>query len=300
MKDSQTMRMTHSFTDDSAIIRVEGLTDSVRMLHLTDTHIQLYDERDGENFAACVDYCQRYAEMNRQQNTTYAPQEAFLQTMRQAATENLDLLTLTGDIVHFPSPAGVEFVVEQINTLGVPAMYTCGNHDVHYTNEPVNDAVRLTRLSALQPLHKGDPDGATQQVGGIRFVTIDNAVPQISRKQVDFMRAQLQMDQPTVLLAHWPLSLPTLRDATIEEIGSPPLMGDPDWSSPSRVSWQVSEDTAETLEFVHMVTTAPNLVAVFCGHVHIAHADAINTRAVQYVGCPGYKGGRRLVEFKPL
>jgi hypothetical protein len=42
------------------------------------------------------------------------------------------------------------------------------------------------------------------------------------------------------------------------------------------------------------------MVAVFCGHVHIAHADSINTHAVQYVGRPGLEGGRRLVEFKPL
>ena len=90
--------------------------------------------------------------------------------MAQAATEKLDLLTLTGDIIHFPSPASVDFVLEQIGALGVPAMYTCGNHDVHYTNEPVNDEVRLTRLAALQPLHNGDPDGAAREVGGIRFV----------------------------------------------------------------------------------------------------------------------------------
>ena len=79
------------------------------------------------------------------------------------------------------------------------------------------------------------------------------------------------------------------------------MMGDPDWSSESRIQWQqVIEDTPETLEFVHAVTTAPNVVAAFCGHVHFAHADAINTRAVQYVTKAGNDGGRRLVEFRPL
>ena len=294
------MRVIHSFTDDSAVIRLEGLTKPVRMLHLTDTHLRFYDERDGENFQACVDYCQRIEKLNRERGIEPDPEKAFRQAMAQAATENLDLLALTGDIIHFPSPAGVEFVVEEIAALGVPAIYTSGNHDVHYTNEPVNAEVRLTRLAALQPLHRGDPDCAAREIGGIRFVSIDNSVPQLSRKQVDFAQAQLQMGQPTVLLFHWPLSLPTLRDSTIEMLGSPPMMGDPDWSSESRVSWQVSEDTPETLEFVAAVTTAPNVVAAFCGHVHFAHADAINTRAVQYVGAPGYEGGRRLVEFRPL
>ena len=35
------MRITHSWTGDSATIRVEGLTKSIRMLHLTETHVAL-------------------------------------------------------------------------------------------------------------------------------------------------------------------------------------------------------------------------------------------------------------------
>jgi len=294
------MKATHSFTDDSAVIRLEGLTRPVRMLHLTDTHLRFYDERDGERFQGCVEYTKRIEEYHRERGTEPDPEKPFRQSMALAATQDLDLLALTGDIIHFPSPASVEFVIEQITQLGVPAIYTSGNHDVHYTDEPVNAEIRLTRLAALQPLHNGDPDCNARDIGGIRFVSVDNSVPQLSRKQVDFVKAQLQQGQPTVLLFHWPLSLPTLRDAVIEMLGSPPMMGDPDWSTQSRVAWQVSEDTPETLEFVEAVTTAPNVVAVFCGHVHFAHADAFNTRAVQYVGAPGFEGGRRLVEFQPL
>ncbi|MDP6983887.1 MAG: metallophosphoesterase [Candidatus Latescibacterota bacterium] len=294
------MKATHSFTDDSAVIRLEGLARPVRMLHLTDTHLRFYDERDGERFQGCVEYTKRIEEYHRERGTEPDPEKPFRQSMALAATQDLDLLALTGDIIHFPSPASVEFVIEQITQLGVPAIYTSGNHDVHYTDEPVNAEIRLTRLAALQPLHNGDPDCNARDIGGIRFVSVDNSVPQLSRKQVDFVKAQLQQGQPTVLLFHWPLSLPTLRDAVIEMLGSPPMMGDPDWSTQSRVAWQVSEDTPETLEFVEAVTTAPNVVAVFCGHVHFAHADAINTRAVQYVGAPGFEGGRRLVEFQPL
>ncbi len=297
---SALMRVIHSFTEDTATIRIEDLAAPVRMLHLTDTHLRFFDERDGERYQGCVDHRERLEKMHREQGTEPDPEKPFRESMARAATENLDLLALTGDIIHYPAAASVEFMVEQIATLGVPTMYISGNHDVHYTDEPVNHEVRLTRLAALQPLHNGDPDCAAREIGGIRFVTVDNSVPQVTRKQVDFVHAQLEMGQPTVLLFHWPLSLPTLRDAVIEYLGSPPMMGDPDWSSQSRIQWQVSEDTPETLEFVDAVTTAPNVVAAFCGHVHFAHADAINTRAVQYVTAAGNNGGRRLVEFRPL
>ena len=48
------MRVTHSFTDESATIRIEGLAAPVRMLQLTDTHVHFYDERDGEKGEACA------------------------------------------------------------------------------------------------------------------------------------------------------------------------------------------------------------------------------------------------------
>ena len=88
------MRMTHSFTDDSATIRIEGLAGPVRMLHLTDTHMQFYDERDGENYEACVDYCQRYAKMNEEQGTNYVPGDTFRQAMAQAATRTGEVATM--------------------------------------------------------------------------------------------------------------------------------------------------------------------------------------------------------------
>ena len=300
MSETYAMRVTHSYADDTATVRIEGLTAPVRMLHLTDSHVQLYDERDGDRVEACADFCRRFAQQLEEDGCEDAPEETFHRQLAQAATEDLDLLALTGDTAHFPSPASVEFVVRQVAALGVPMMYTCGNHDVHYTNEPVNDEVRLARLPALQPLHRGDPDFEAREIGGIRFVTVDSAVPQMSARQVELMRTQLQDATPIVLLTHWPLSLPTLRGPVVAHMGSPIMIGDPDWSVESRIDWQVSEDTSETLEFVRLVTTAPNLVAVFCGHVHFAHADAINTRAVQYVGRPGLEGGRLLVQFEPL
>ncbi len=107
---SALMRVVHSFTDDSATIGIEGLAAPVRMLHLTDTHLRFFDERDGERFQGCVDHRQRLEKMHRERGTEPDPEKPFRQPMAQASTENLDLLALTGDIVHFPSPAPVEFM----------------------------------------------------------------------------------------------------------------------------------------------------------------------------------------------
>ena len=73
------MHITHSFSDDSATIRIEGLADSVRMLHLTDTHLQFHDERDGDKLQACVDYCRRFAQMMEERGTDLVPETEFRQ-----------------------------------------------------------------------------------------------------------------------------------------------------------------------------------------------------------------------------
>lgn len=103
-------RITHSFTDDTAVIRLEGLAKPLRMLHLTDTHLRFFDERDGEKFHGCVDYTERIEKLHRERGTQSDPEKPFRQTMAQGATEDLDLLALTGDIIHFPSPASVEVI----------------------------------------------------------------------------------------------------------------------------------------------------------------------------------------------
>jgi hypothetical protein len=294
-------RVTHHWTDDIATICVEGLAAPVRMLHLTDTHLMAYDSRDGEHAEACRAFCEQFeADQVEKFGKRFMPENTFRGTMAQAASADLDLLALTGDIVHYPSAAAVTLAAAEIATLGVPAMYMFGNHDVHYTDEPIDAAMRQKWLHALEPLHHGKPDCAARDVGGIRFVCVDSSLAQISPTQLESTRKQFADGQPTVLLTHWPLSLPTLRPHVIEQFAAPIMLGDPDWSASSREEWQVGADTPETLEFVRLVTTAPNLVAIFCGHVHFPHADAVNMRAVQYTGAPGYQGGRRLVEFRSL
>lgn len=54
------MRITHSWTDSSATISVEGLTRPLRFLHVTDTHMGLIDDRDAEHLATCRGFADRF------------------------------------------------------------------------------------------------------------------------------------------------------------------------------------------------------------------------------------------------
>ena len=284
------MRTTHKWTDETATICIEGLDQTVRMLHVTDSHIALIDDRDAEHIEACTGACERFE----------SREQIFDQLMEETEESSLDLVALTGDIVHFPSQAGVESVVKSIDKVGVPALYTSGNHDWHYPGVEGRGELREAWWGALAPLHHGQAAYARHEIGGIQFLLVDDSIYQVNAEQRAFVDAHLANGMPTVLLTHIPLSLPTLREPTLERFDAPILIADPEWGPESRDRWGTGEDLSPTLEFARTLVRAENLVAVFCGHIHFAHADSINLNAVQYVGAPGFDANSRLVEFRPL
>jgi hypothetical protein len=224
----------------------------------------------------------------------------FAEAVSTAKAANVDLLALTGDIVHFPSKASVEAASTPLIQSGLKFMYTSGNHDWEFTGLTSSDALRRDCWPALEPLHGGQAAFSRCDIGGVRFMAIDDSNYQINDEQLAFARAALADGLPTVLLIHIPISLATLRPATIERWAAPILIGDPDWNLESRTKWDTRYDDPQTLEFVRLVSTATNLIAVLCGHIHFPRADNLHPGAIQYVGQPGYAGGYRMIEIEPL
>ncbi len=284
------MRVTHAWTDDAATIHLSGLQRPVRMLHVTDVHCALLDERDARHEDACRDYCQRFAGNER----------ILAERFNEARELGVDLVALTGDIMHFPSRALVDYLARQMEQLQVPVLFTCGNHDWRFPGLSDEEAVREQWWPRLDPLHPGRAGCAACEVNGIQFLQVDDSTYQVDDEQLAWVRERLATGRPTVVLSHIPLSLPTLRAPTIDRWKAPILIGDPDWDQESRERWKAGADRPTTLQYVQLLAGAENLVAVFCGHVHFPHADAVNPRVVQYVGGLGIEGARRLVEFRPL
>ena len=295
------VRAIHSWTDETATIGVQGLRETVRMLHVTDSHIALVDGRDAEHEDVCKPIQEDFGRVRQDSNgKDISTEETFDETMTEAGQLGLDLVALTGDIVHFPAQASIECATRLMAKAGVPMLYTAGNHDWHFGDLSGREELREAWWPALAPLLPGPPACDRYVIGGIQFLLVDDSTYQINEAQLCFVQTYKANGMPTVLLVHVPLSIPTLRDPTIARWEAPILIGDPDWDIESRESWQAGEDRAETIEFIRSLVAADSLVAVFSGHVHFPHTDAINLHAVQYVGAAGYEGRKRLVEFCPL
>ncbi len=297
------MRSTHHIMGGKSVIRIEGITSSFTMMQITDAHVSLIDKRDPDELARLKNenYMGQFPNnMVDEKGNPINPSDRFARVIEKAQFLSPDLLCLTGDIIHYPTQLAIEFVKNRVEKTGIPVIYTPGNHDWCFTNVPGSHEDRRAGWQKINMLNNDDFECMRYECHGLQFLVIDNSIYQITQGQLEFMRRELGRNQPSILLMHIPLSLPTLRDSVTQIYQAPLLMADPDWPLDSRIYWGAQKDHAETLAFRDLLAASPNLVAVFSGHVHFNHVDNISPWTVQYITGAAFKEEYRLIEFKPL
>ena len=250
------------------------------MLMLADTHLFRDDER-GKPFQQ---YSSRMAKAYNQTKHFHTgeattPEKCFQQTLKIAKESNAELVALIGDIFSFPSEAAIEWVTNELSGLGLPFVYTAGNHDWHYEGmEGSSQFLRSTWIkNRLQPMYQGEnPMMSVREVHGIRMVTIDNSNYEILPEQHEFIQHEIKKGKPIILMLHIPLYAPER-----------PLgfgCGHPDWGEKAdknfelerRMPWSSSGHTSTTMAFHKAVFSAPNMVGILAGHIHQQSLDVIN------------------------
>lgn len=294
------MKIEHIQTDaDNATISIEGLTRELKLLHLTDSHMVAGDERDPE----AGEHVERYKEVFAEHGDGRPTTEIFQGIFGAASGLNLDATLLTGDIIHFPSHAALEQIASGVRKLGVPYLYTVGNHDWFFPHLPWTDQTRSQYYPRFDRLTAGDPSFQVLEIGGVRLIAMDNSTYQVSGEQVRRLKLELAGGKPSLLLVHVPLCIESLVGPVMDRWKAPIMMGaEGGWTDETREKWKFSGNDDSTMECLDFLTKGgcDNLAGVFCGHVHFAHVDLLRPGCCQYVGAPGFEGSYRLVELKPL
>ena len=284
---------------DDTIIRIQGLAQPLTLAHITDSHVCEADGRDPDAWDAAETIGGKFRNYS---PTHESMRTVFQQVLRGCLAARPDCFLLTGDMVHFPTWANIDAFAEDLAATGVPYLYTPGNHDWQYPGKPWTDATRQEYYGRFSRLTCGSPAQQVREVGGVLLIAIDNSMYQTSPAQLAFLRQQLASGKPCLLFMHIPVYIPSLLPDVVQRWKAPILMACPEgWTDETRAHWGVPGIDPGTQSFHDLIMDgqASNLAGLFCGHIHIPHADELRTGCWQYTPKPGYLAGWRVIRLQP-
>jgi 3',5'-cyclic AMP phosphodiesterase CpdA len=301
-KNKEPVKFVRQVTPFETVFFIKGLIKEVSIMQISDSHIST----DGPADVQYESHSKRLREAYKKRKhyktgELVAPAAVLDEILAKAVEEKIDLLSLSGDIINYPSQTAVAFISKKVEATGIPYIYTAGNHDWHYEGmEGSSEYLRNYWIEErLKPLYKGtNPYFSVYETPDVKVVTIDNSIYQISDEQLTFFRRQDKSGKPILLFVHIPLYMP----------GMPVVStGHPDWSAAAdklykterRQPWAAGGNTKTTLNFLKAVMKSRNVLGVFAGHWH---GDVVynHGNTAQYICPPGYSGHYRIIRLKNL
>ena len=266
-----------------------GLKKPVKLLHVTDTHLALADERDDER---------KHALAGRMR---CPDKDNFLKEHIAYAEEHCDLLVHTGDLMDFVSHANVDYAREVVKH--EKFFFIAGNHDYsQYVGEAWED--NAYRMNSYMEIERMGGFGVpmlwnTRTVGGVNIVGIDNSYYLFEDWHLHHLKREVAKGLPIVLCFHDPLFEPSLYEDHIKRRPHEPtyLVGcDEEHLLPYSEFREVQQrPDAPTLRFIAYVKNEPLIKAILTGHLHFSFESNLTPALPQYVTGGAYEGVAREV-----
>ena len=265
-----------------------GLMEPVKLLHVTDSHVNDFDDRDDPER-------QRVAKHSIQnQDRIYGDALTHFRDMIAYANENCDAFVHSGDMISLITPLSMEHVRQALDE-SENSFVIAGNHEFsRYCGEAWEDiAYRMTNLQLLHSKMKVDMLFSAKQVGGVNIVGIDDGYYQVEPWQLYRLKREVAKGLPIVLVMHVPLYEQSLYTKQMEVTNGycAYVMGcDEEHLLPFNEYRAVQQrPSKDTLDFIDYVNNEPLIRCVLAGHIHLAFESRINSHLMQYVTDGGYK-----------
>lgn len=189
-----------------------GLAAPLRVLHVTDAHLVSADERDSARKRELA--ARQRGVFTRFGGETYA--ETFFSWL-DYGRENCDVIVNTGDVIDFTSEALFDELYKTTHERcgDKPVIFAAGNHEYsQFVGEAYeDDAYRNQSFSRVQACVPVNLDFAARVIGGVNFVSLDNAYYNVTERQLDLLKVEAARPYPIVLCLHVPLWHPAYLDA---------------------------------------------------------------------------------------
>ena len=262
-----------------------GLEKPVKLLHVTDSHLCLADERDNERKHALAE---RLGDPNK---------EIYLNEQIEYAEKNCDLLVHTGDLMDFVSYANVDRAREIVSNEHI--FFIAGNHDYsQYVGEAWED--NAYRMNSYMQMGYGlgvPMFFNSRTVGGVNIVGIDNSYYLFAEWQLYRLKKEAEKGLPIVLAFHDPLFEQSLYDYHFENVPGDCayLVGCDEehllrYSEFRAVQQRPDEPTLRMIEYIK---SEPLIKLILTGHLHFNYESNITDSLPQFVTGGGYDGETR-------
>lgn len=232
-----------------------GLEKPVRVLHLTDPHLALADDTDGDSM-------KRHA---RGRRAVFLGESLADDTGRlgrnleeaMAYGRDFDATVLTGDVIDFVTHANLEEAKRILSPYDY--LFCAGNHEYcQRVGIPGSFAYRDQCMKTVQSAFKGNMLFDSRVVGGVNLITADNAFYVWSAEQLEQLKEQTARGYPCLLFCHVPLSSPALNHTSATE------------------ELETDEETiALTRAVTDFIVQSPAIRAVFAGHEHVSSVQML-------------------------
>ncbi len=141
---------------------------------------------------------------------------SFQRLLRRINEESPDLTVMLGDLVDWFSPQNVAFGLDLMSTLRSPWHMVPGNHDIEAPSGGLGQSrfdVNADR-GRLAHWHSLGVDLSTRAIdlGSHRLVLLDNSLSDVIAGTEESLRTLLGRGDPTLLCAHVPFDLPSIRE----------------------------------------------------------------------------------------
>lgn len=270
-----------------------GLEKPFRILHISDSHLTLADERDGDWKMKIAADRTRWARN---------AMEHFKEQLAYARKQNLTVIH-TGDLSDFVSLMNLETAQQMLD--GIPYFLTPGNHEfmrfVDANEFLATSAYKTLSYDKVQGYYKNNLTIDNRLMGGINFVAIDNGFYEYSEEQLIRLKAEVQKGYPIVLMMHIPLYTPAYGAFMLHDCKSrtTALLGTPREILDTYNAYDRFEQSwgSETENMIQYILSEPMIRCILCGHTHREYQDVLPSGIVQYSVGAGMDGYAEEIEF---
>lgn len=267
-----------------------GATEPFKLLHISDTHLCLADDRDDK----------RKNDLAVSRSRVFGDGMDALRWSADVARENDALLVHTGDLIDFVSYANLD--AAKRFTDENDCFFAAGNHEFSlYVGEAWEDeAYREQSLARVQAAFKNDIRFSSRVVCGVNLVGIDNSYYRFDRLQLDLLKREVERGLPILLFMHDPMHTDELfryireeRGDRIAYLAATPreLLSDYD---DYRFRQQCPDDI--TVEAAEYIAGERSIRALFTGHLHFSYEVSYYGRTQYVTGGTGHRIAR-LIEI---